>query len=95
MYANYDGMNELRERLDSEIDKMVKNMKDAKDLVSKLDNNDYWEGNGFNSYNEKFNKLAMNFNSFCNDIQKLNNNIKVAISNYQEIDKKVEGSIGT
>ena len=71
MYANYDGMNELRERLDSEIDKMVKNMKDA-----------------------KFNKLAMNFNSFCNDIQKLNNNIKVAISNYQEIDKKVEGSIG-
>lgn len=87
---NSDGMQELYNNINLEIKNMINQMKDAKSVVNKLNNNGYWDGTGFDYYEKKFNALASNFGAYCNDLYVLNNNIKSALDRYKTVDSKLK-----
>lgn len=86
---DYDIANDLYVGLNTTVDQLVDYMKETKDLITKLDNSDSWDGNGFNAYKSKLSKMVDNFGSCCNYLYTLNNNIKAAIDKYKQIDSKV------
>ncbi len=86
---NYEQLKTQKNNLDSIIDDMVDQAKKAKEIINKMDNNDHWDGNGYNEYKNKFGALISNFGEYCNGLYKLNNNIDVSIQNYKKVDKKV------
>ncbi len=88
MQADYAMMEELYNGLNLTVDNMMDKIKDAKDIVDKLNNWDIWDGNGYDAYRKKFDNLVSNFGSFCNDLYKLNNNVKISIENYKEVDRQ-------
>ncbi len=75
------------------VDNMVDQIKTAKDVVDKMNNRDHWDGKGYDSYQRKFSALASNFGAYCNDIYKLNNNIKTTIEKLKAVDEALKGSI--
>ena len=88
MQANYEMMEEFYNAFNTTVENMLDKIKDAENIVNKLDNWDIWDGNGYDVYRGKFDDLVSSFGSFCNDLYKLNNNIKTSIENYKEVDKK-------
>lgn len=88
MQANYEMMQGFYDGLNTTVDAMLDSIKDAEDIVNKLDNWECWDGNGYDAYRKKFDDLVSNFGAFCNDLYKLNNNIKTSIENYKEVDKQ-------
>lgn len=91
---DYDGLNALYTDLTRFIDEMVDDIKNAKDIVDKMDNKDHWEGNGYDSYQKKFSALASRFGEYCNEIYKLNNNIKTSMERIKNIDAQVMAKLG-
>ena len=95
MYSiNYETLEALYTDLTSFVDNMVDNIKNAKDIVDKMNNKDHWKGNGYDGYQKKFSALASNFGAYCNEVYKLNNNIKTSIERLKSIDQQVMASIG-
>ncbi len=95
MYSiNYETLEALYTDLTSFVDNMVDNIKNAKDIVDKMNNKDHWKGNGYDGYQKKFSALASNFGAYCNEVYKLNNNIKTSIERLKSIDEQVMASIG-
>ena len=92
MQSKYDGVGllQLYNDVNNEIKNMIDQMKQAKSVVNKLNNKDYWAGSGFDAYENKFNALASNFGAFCNDLYVLNNNIKSSIERYKAVDEAVK-----
>ena len=92
MQSKYDGegLLLLYNNVNKEIKNMIDQMKQAKSVVNKLNNKDYWAGSGFDTYEKKFNALASNFGAFCNDLYVLNNNIKSSIERYKAVDEAVK-----
>ena len=84
---------EIYNGIDKEIKNMIEQMRNAKEIVNKLNNKDSWAGNGFNYYEKKFNALATNFGAYCNEVFTLNNSIKKAISDYKQTDRNVIGKL--
>lgn len=68
---------------------MLEDIKNAKEVINKLNNKDSWAGKGFDYYEKKFNALATNFVAYCNDVRTLNDSIKSSISNYKQVDASV------
>lgn len=95
MYSiNYETLEALYTDLTGFVDNMVDNIKNAKDIVDKMNNKDHWKGNGYDGYQKKFSALASNFGAYCNEVYKLNNNIKTSIERLKSIDEQVMASIG-
>lgn len=87
MYSiDYDALEALYTDLTSFVDEMVDNIKNAKDVVDKMNNKDHWKGNGYDNYQKKFSAMASRFGAYCNEIYKLNNNIKTSIERMQVVD---------
>lgn len=86
---DYDGLNALYEDLTKFVNEMVDDIKNAKDIVDKMNNKDHWKGNGYDSYQKKFSALASRFGEYCNEMYKLNNNIKSSIERMKVIDAQV------
>lgn len=91
---NYDGLKSLYTDLNGLIDDMVYQIKNAKNIVDKMNNKDHWEGDGYNSYQKKFSALASNFGAYCNEIYKLNNNIKTSMERIKSVDSQVMSRLG-
>lgn len=89
MKADYVKMAEIYDLLNGTVDTMIDCIKDAKRIVNKMNNVEHWSGNGYESYNKKFNNLSQNFGAYCNELYVLNNVIKQTITKYKEVDKKV------
>lgn len=89
MRANYEMMDNISNELNSIVDDMLENMKQAKNLVNKLKDKDQWAGNSYDNYNGKFNKMYRSFGTYMSNIYKLNAGIKRAASNYRKVDKEV------
>lgn len=90
MYSmDYDSLNSLYTDLTNFVKDMVDNIKSAKDIVDKMNNKDHWKGNGYDGYQKKFSALASNFGAYCNEIYKLNNNIKTSMERIKNIDAQV------
>ena len=89
----YELLEATYEDLTRILDDMVEQEKNAKDIINKMDNSDHWDGNGYDSFNKKFNAIASNFGAYCNEMYKLNNNIKSSIERYKAIDEQVTFSI--
>ena len=87
------GMQELYDNINAEIKNMIDQMKNAKQIVNKLNNKDYWDGLGFDFYEEKFNALSSNFGAYCNDLYVLNNNIKSSLDRYKSVDAKLKNML--
>ena len=92
MQSKYDGegLLQLYNNVNQEIKNMIDQMKQAKSVVNKLNNKDYWAGSGSDVYEKKFNALSSNFGAFCNDLYVLNNNIKSSIERYKAVDAAVK-----
>ena len=75
--------------LNTSVDQLVDYVKETKKIINKLDNNESWDGNGFNAYKSKLSKLVDNFGSCCNYLYTLNNNIMSAIDRYKQVDAQV------
>lgn len=90
---DYESLENLRLNINDIIDRMVDAASNSKKIINKMDNLDHWDGLGYNSYKEKFSALISNFGEYCNDLYKLNNNIRSSIQRYKNIDKKISGSI--
>lgn len=86
---DYNGLNALYEDLTKFVKEMVDDIKNAKDIVDKMDNKDHWKGNGYDGYQKKFSALASSFGEYCNEMYKLNNNIKTSIERMKTIDAQV------
>ena len=95
MQSKYDGegLLQLYNNVNKEIKNMIDQMKQAKSVVNKLNNKDYWAGSGFDVYEKKFNALSSNFGAFCNDLYVLNNNIKSSIERYKAVDAAVKSML--
>ena len=94
MYSmDYTMLEELYNELTSLVNKMISNIDWAREIVNKMDNKDHWKGNGYDNYKEKFKALATNFEAYCNDVYKLNNNIKTSIERMKNVDSNVMSSI--
>lgn len=91
---DYTGLEALYTDLKNLTDDMVDQIKEAKDIVDKMNNKDHWKGNGYDGYQKKFSALASNFGAYCNEIYKLNNNIKTSVERMKAVDAKVTSSIG-
>ena len=91
--TNYEVLEGLYEEMTKITDDMVDQIKKAKGIVNKMNNNDHWVGKGFDGYEKKFNALASDFGAFCNDIYKINNNIHSAIEKYKYTDALVQAKI--
>lgn len=89
MRANYEMMDSISDELNSITDDMLENMKQAKNLIGKLKNGDFWPGSGYDSYNDKFNKMYRSFGTYMSELYKLNAVIKRSASNYRKVDKEV------
>ena len=89
MLFNDNSLEELYNKLNKSVNNAIDELKEAKDIVKNMDNKEHWDGNGFNSYNKKFNNIVANFGNYCNSILMLNNNIKRVIQNYRNVDAKV------
>ncbi len=90
---DYDGLNSLYTDLTGFVNDMVDQVKNAKNIVDKMNNKDHWKGNGYDGYQKKFSALASNFGAYCNEIYKLNNNIKTSIERMKNIDAQVMSQI--
>ncbi len=71
------------------IDQMIDSINETKTIVNKMNNYDHWDGNGYDNFNAKFNALADNFFSFCNDLYQLNNNIQSSIERYKNLENEI------
>lgn len=89
MKADYDAMLSAYETLNKLVDTMVDEMKNAKNIVNKLNNKEIWDGKGFDAYNSKFKNAATNFSANLNELYELNSAIKRAVENYKQTDQKV------
>ena len=90
---DYNGLGALYTDLTKLTDDMVDQIRKAKDIVDKMNNKDHWKGNGYDEYQKKFSALVSNFCAYCNEVYKLNNNIKTSIERMKAVDAKVS-SIG-
>ena len=82
-------MEDAYNQMNSIVDDIVDSVDRSKDIVNDLYKSQCWDGNGYNYYKDRFNNLCENFGAFCNDLYKLNNGIKEAISNLKETDKQM------
>ena len=89
MKIDYELAQDLYTGLNTSVDQLVDYVKEIKKIITKLDNSDSWDGNGFNTYKSKLSKLVDNFGSCCNYLYTLNNNIMSAIDRYQQDDAQV------
>lgn len=89
MKIDYELAQDLYTGLNTSVDQLVDYVKEIKKIITKLDNSDSWDGNGFNTYKSKLSKLVDNFGSCCNYLYTLNNNIMSAIDRYQQVDAQV------
>ncbi len=90
---DYVVLEELYNELTSLVNKIINNIDWAREIVDKMDNKDHWKGSGYDNYKEKFKALATNFEAYCNDVYKLNNNIKTSIERIKSVDADVMSSI--
>lgn len=90
---DYVVLEELYNELTSLINKIINNIDWARKIVDKMDDKDHWKGNGYDNYKEKFKALATNFEAYCNNVYKLNNNIKTSIERIKSVDANVMSSI--
>ena len=90
---DYEALNSCYEQLNSAIDTMVDQIPGISSIVNKMNNNDHWDGEGYDSYNKKIDNLCRNFKAYCNDLYVLNNNIKSSIQRYKDIDRKINGGL--
>ena len=94
MGINYEQMTEIYNSINELIKDMMNAIKDSKSVVNKLNDKDYWDGNGYDHYQELYSNLCTNFVAFCDHMYFVNTNIMDSISRYKEIDKQVMETIG-
>lgn len=91
---DYAGLEAFYSDLTNLTNDMIEQIKNAKKIVDKMNNNDHWSGDGYENYQKKFSNLVSNFGSYCNEIYKLNNNIKTSVERVKNIDDSVMEQLG-
>ncbi len=86
---SFDQLEGFYEQLNQLVKEMVNAINDSKKIVNKMNNNDTWNGEGYNTFNEKYNALSRNFGSYSNGLYQLNNNIKRSIDRYKKLEDQI------
>ena len=91
MKIDYDNMMSIYNDLNSLTKDLLDNVNGAKSVVNKMNDNDHWDGMGYDAYKKKFNALSNNFGDYINIIYSVNNRIKSSVDYYKNIDLTVQG----
>lgn len=95
MKMNYNQVAQLRTNLYNSIKSITDTIEELKDLIDKLDNDDLWQGSGYENFQNKVSAFHTNFKSYCNELYELPKIINNAIENYKEVDLAVSQTVST
>ena len=91
MRIDYEGLESYRVSLNDSISKMKTAIKEAKDLVDKMDNNDAWTGDGYQEFQNKMARLESNLLVNLTEAKTVVDNLNSVITKYKYTDKKLGG----
>lgn len=87
----YEQLDDIYNEIKTSINNINEYITKSSNVVTSLKNN--WQGDGYNLYKEKFDKVINNFSNFCSKLNELNDTIEKEIMSNKAVDNSAKNSV--
>lgn len=93
MKVNYQKMLDCYGNINKVLNDIEENAICIKKVVNSLKENEFWQGQSYDGFNSKTNKITENLDAYLQQVKQLNSAIQTSVEKYKSVDQQVMNSL--